>query len=269
MRPINILIVEDTPDHAEGFIAILEGAGYRIVAHTQIGSAALGIVESKRPDCVLMDIELEDGKRAGLNAARLIRSRLDTPIVFITGTNLTQIEKRSLRLMKPLWYLIKPVTSRQLLHTVEFATSGTGTTRVFICYSRKDKRHLDRLRAHLKSLEPSLIETWADNQIDAGTDWLSEILKALESTDVAILLLSASFQDSRFIELVEKPGLLKRLQEHGTQIVPVVVEHVALLPELSALQLFNSGQVVGALPVPKQQKVWAELINYLKQRLAP
>ncbi len=267
MKPISILIVEDTPDHAEGFIAILERAGYSIAARTQTGSAAQSIVESQRPDCVLMDIELEDGKKAGLEAARNIISRVDTSIIFVTGTELTEEEKRSLRRMRPLWFLNKPVTSKQLLSTVDFATSKVSTKRVFICYSRKDKRHLDRLLPQLRSLEPKLIETWADTQISAGANWLSEILRALKSTDIAILLLSASFQDSRFIELVEKPELLKQVQESGTLIVPIVVEHVMLLPELAALQVFKSGQVVGELPVPKQQKIWAELIKYLRQQL--
>ena len=264
MKAARILIVEDTSDHAEGYIATLEGEGYSILCTVQTSSEGLRVAESERPGCVLMDIGLKDGQKAGLEAARQIRSRLNVPIIFVTGTELSVAEKRSLARMKPLWFLTKPVTSRQLLTTVEFAVGPAQHRQIFICYAHRNKRHLDRLLTHLASLQANSVDLWVDKRLKPGTDWNRAIAVALESSDVAILLLSADFQASSFIQSVELPALLRRSRDHhGTEIVPVLVEHVDLVPELQSLQIFNPGQPVGAMPVPQQQRIWASLSRFL------
>ena len=48
--------------------------------------------------------------------------------------------------------------------------------KVFISYSHKDKKWLDRLQTTLKPLVRKEVFTiWADTQIKAGTNWKDEI----------------------------------------------------------------------------------------------
>ncbi len=64
--------------------------------------------------------------------------------------------------------------------------------KVFISYSHEDETWKDQLVKQLNVLEKaSLIDSWDDRRIKAGTDWYPEIEKAMESADVALLLISA------------------------------------------------------------------------------
>ena len=60
--------------------------------------------------------------------------------------------------------------------------------KIFISYSHKDKRWLERLRVHLKPIErESAIELWDDTKIAVGEQWKDTIWQALEAAQVAVL----------------------------------------------------------------------------------
>jgi hypothetical protein len=60
---------------------------------------------------------------------------------------------------------------------------------VFVSYSHKDSRWLDRLQVHMRPVERyGHIETWADTQIQPGDKWKDKIKSALEASQAAILL---------------------------------------------------------------------------------
>src|SRR5712691_1536086 len=95
---------------------------------------------------------------------------------------------------------------------------------VFICYSRKDERWKDRLVSHLSFLErQGLLEIWNDSRIHAGEDWKAGIDSALNSAKAAVLLVSADFLTSDFIQTVELPRLLERRAKEGLVAFPVIV----------------------------------------------
>ena len=51
-------------------------------------------------------------------------------------------------------------------------------SQIFISYSHKDKKWLERLQVHLKPLErEGLFERWDDTMINAGEKWRDEIRK--------------------------------------------------------------------------------------------
>src|SRR4051794_7341380 len=80
---------------------------------------------------------------------------------------------------------------------------------VFISYSHKDGRWLDRLQVYLAPLERrGSIRRWDDTLIAAGQRWEQEIAEALQRTRVAVLMVSADFLASDFISRVELPRLL-------------------------------------------------------------
>src|SRR5262249_13334122 len=99
-----------------------------------------------------------------------------------------------------------------------------GRAKVFISYSHKDRRWLERLQVHLKDLERrGLVEVWDDTKLRTGTQWRDEISKALDSARAAILLVSADFIASDFIANDELPPLLARAEENGVVILPLIL----------------------------------------------
>lgn len=98
--------------------------------------------------------------------------------------------------------------------------------KVFICYSHKDSKLLQRLHVHLMPLEKHLIiDWWDDTRIRPGAKWRDEIKRAIERTRVAVLLISADFLASEFIMENELPPLLQAAASEGVMILPVVVGH--------------------------------------------
>jgi TIR domain/NB-ARC domain len=95
---------------------------------------------------------------------------------------------------------------------------------VFISYSHRDKTWKDRLLPHLGiSQKEGLLEIWDDERIRAGSNWRSEIQKAIETADIGILLISAHFLVSDFIRDEEIPRLLEQRSKNGMRLFPVLV----------------------------------------------
>ncbi|MGF7211884.1 hypothetical protein GGE65_006506 [Skermanella aerolata] len=116
-------------------------------------------------------------------------------------------------------------------------------TKVFISYSHADEDWLERLKRHLKSLvRDAQIECWDDTHIRAGDDWQQEIRTALNAARVAILLVSADFFASDFINQEELPPLLVAAKARGTRILPVIISacRFARTLELARFQAVNS-----------------------------
>ncbi len=111
---------------------------------------------------------------------------------------------------------------------------------VFISYSRKDVKWLDHLRVHLSYLEREYKFTiWEDSKIEVGAEWRKEIHKALSSTKVAILLVSANFISSDFINNEELPALLSAAEDEGAHIFPIIVSY-CMFYDIKALSKFQT-----------------------------
>jgi DNA-binding response OmpR family regulator len=77
-----ILIIEDEPELVKVLRSYLEGAGYTVfTAHR--GDTGLSTVEHRRPDLVILDLNLPG--MDGLDVAREIRRRANTPIIMVTA----------------------------------------------------------------------------------------------------------------------------------------------------------------------------------------
>lgn len=126
--------------------------------------------------------------------------------------------------------------------------------KVFISYSHKDARWLERLRVHLKPIErEGIIDLWDDTKIAAGIQWKGAILEALETSRVAVLLISADFLASDFIAEHELPTLLAQVASGGTVILPVIIS--PCLFEGTALSTF---QAVNSIQKPLSDLTHAE-----------
>jgi predicted nucleotide-binding protein len=97
--------------------------------------------------------------------------------------------------------------------------------KVFISYSHKDEAWKNRLQTQLTVLErQGLLSVWEDRQIAGGDEWYPEIEQAIESAQVAILLISADFLGSKFILGKEVPPLLERRKKEGLRVIPLILK---------------------------------------------
>lgn len=109
-----ILVVEDQEDNRRILRDLLESAGYEIVEATT-GLDGVAMAESRRPDLILMDIQLP--KISGVDAIRRIRAdtgMANTPIVAITSFALSGDDQKA-KEVGATAYLAKPYSPRDLL----------------------------------------------------------------------------------------------------------------------------------------------------------
>jgi hypothetical protein len=137
---------------------------------------------------------------------------------------------------------------------------------IFIASSQKDKRYLQQLQAHFAGYErDTMIDVWNDAKIVAGRSLQEEIKKSLSVTRVAILLISADFLASNFIEKNILPPLLLAAEHEGAIILPVIIgycifEDTALQP----FQTFNTpSKPLSAQKASDRDILWADLVRYV------
>jgi DNA-binding response OmpR family regulator len=77
-----ILIIEDEPELVKVLRSYLEQAGFSVLSAGR-GDTGLSVWEHKRPDLVLLDLNLPG--MDGLDVAREIRRKTNTPIIMLTA----------------------------------------------------------------------------------------------------------------------------------------------------------------------------------------
>lgn len=119
MSFIKILIVEDNILHQEQLYLELRDTSYKIVGVISESIDVIPAVIKSRPDVILMDIDLGEGK-SGIELAREIMNIKPTPIIYTTGrTDLSSIQDAISTL--PVSYLTKPINKDNLLPAIELA----------------------------------------------------------------------------------------------------------------------------------------------------
>lgn len=80
----HVFIVEDDELLATALSVQIEMLGYTVVGIADNAESAVGAVLARRPELIIMDINLA-GAGTGLDAARSIRERYEVPIIFYTA----------------------------------------------------------------------------------------------------------------------------------------------------------------------------------------
>ncbi|HUH79491.1 MAG TPA: response regulator [Methanoregula sp.] len=115
----SILIVEDDGVIALRMQEMLTKSGYVVGDPVAFGEDALEQIAQKRPDLVLMDIELM-GEIDGIETTRLIQERFEIPVIYLTA----YVDDHRLARAKetaPYGYIVKPFMDRELLATIDMA----------------------------------------------------------------------------------------------------------------------------------------------------
>lgn len=95
---------------------------------------------------------------------------------------------------------------------------------VFVCYSRKDERFLDQLRAALVPYErKGELRVWTDMLIEPGQTWEEEILSRLQRAQLIIPLLSNDFFRSSYCMEKELPRAMERRDKGECELVPIEI----------------------------------------------
>jgi signal transduction histidine kinase len=97
----------------------LSEMGYDIMGITAFGQEAVELCDKSAPDMILMDIKLRKGID-GIEAARIINSRHDIPVVFTTAFS-DDADLERAKEVSPYGYVLKPFNFREIRIAIDFA----------------------------------------------------------------------------------------------------------------------------------------------------
>jgi hypothetical protein len=166
---------------------------------------------------------------------------------------LAEIDEQLTSIPHPLSEITNPTTAFPL---------GSSKSTVFLCYSHRDCKWLDRICVHLRPLErEGILQVWSDRRIRPGETGRSEIATAIDKARVAILLVSADFLASDFIADHELPPLILRAKHDGAVLLPIILSACRFQESaLGEIQAVNSpGIPVNSLPEHEQETLFLQL----------
>jgi response regulator NasT len=99
---------------------MLEEEGWHVVGEAGDGETAVALAEQHRPDLVILDVQMP--VLDGIAAAERIASARLAPVVILTAFSQRDLVERA-RKAGAMAYLVKPFQKKDLLPTIEMATS--------------------------------------------------------------------------------------------------------------------------------------------------
>jgi two-component system KDP operon response regulator KdpE len=112
-----VLVVDDEPSILRVVAANLRARGYEALTAAS-GKAALTVIETQQPDCIVLDLGLPD--LGGLEVLRRLRAWTTTPVVILTAVDDEHRKATALDLGAD-DYVTKPFTMTDLLARVRAA----------------------------------------------------------------------------------------------------------------------------------------------------
>ncbi len=121
MKALNILIVEDDFSFSLELEMLVKKIGYQVAGVVDNSDDAFAIINTKRVDLILMDIDIK-GNLSGLDIGKKIQ-HLDIPILYITSYEDNEHYDKACQ-SKMIGYLVKPVSMISLTSTINLAVSS-------------------------------------------------------------------------------------------------------------------------------------------------
>lgn len=143
MNPIRVLIADDDAGIREALALLVDSdPGMTVVGSAAGGAEALELAAARRPDVVLMDVQMPG--MGGLEAARILAGRGAVPrVVMLTVFDLDEYVFEALRAGAS-GFLVKNCPPAEILHAVRVAHAGEAllapsvTRRLVDRYARRD-----------------------------------------------------------------------------------------------------------------------------------
>lgn len=117
MEGLKIGIVEDEILIAENIGMHIEDMGHTVSGIAPHFDSAMSLVESRKPDLLLIDIRLK-GNKSGLEVAREVKEKYELPFLFLTSNTDRGTLKKALETL-PMGYITKPFSYEDLFIAIE------------------------------------------------------------------------------------------------------------------------------------------------------
>ncbi|MNG78336.1 Transcriptional regulatory protein ZraR [compost metagenome] len=225
-----ILIVEDEFIVANDLKMILKRNGYQVIGIASSVLQATTIIETQKPDWVLLDIILK-GTETGINLAVQLNER-HTPFLFISA-NTNQGILEAVKETKPYGFLTKPFREKDLLIMLDIAKERFNT-------EKKDQKPL------VKATESKYGEEAIVGSSPALKEVLSQV-RLVAPTDTSVLLLGESGTGKE--RVAQSIHLLSLRQQQ-----PLVVVNCAAIP-LSLIESELFGHEKGAFTGAQNRRI--------------
>ena len=117
-RP-RIFFVEDDPVLAKVLSWRLDKLGFAVCGSSADGTEAVGLIMEKKPDLVLLDIEL-GGHIDGIDVGKILCTKTEIPFIYLTSHTESRYLARAKETV-PEGYIVKPFSAEQLRISIEMA----------------------------------------------------------------------------------------------------------------------------------------------------
>lgn len=239
MNKSKIMIVEDEAIICQEMEYNLENMGYDVVATADNGEAAIELAEKHKPDIILMDIRIK-GDMDGIEAAEIIRSRFEIPIVFMTAyLGHERIERAKITM--PFGYLLKPIQERDLKVTIEMALY---VAKVDVERRKTEKKLRESQFLLQKAEQVAHVGTWKLNHSTGEAQCSDELYRILGIKPV-------DDQNTTFlkdaVEVIHPEDRERVIKVSETAIVekkPYQVEYRIVHPDGTERNAITKGEVV-------------------------
>ena len=170
----------------------------------------------------------------------------------------------------PLQVTFEVDESRHVLYLEHFVAPRVPITKpIFISYSHKDAKWLEKLKQFLLPLEQQgFISVWDDTEIRPGAAWLDEIRDAIGLARVAVFLVSQDFVNSPFINEKELPALIEAATGRGCLIFWIAVSSSTFEATPLAKYQAASSTPLDLMSEAEQNKVLADISRKLKAAIS-
>lgn len=112
MSGISVVLIEDEALIARTILLTLDEKNYDVLGTADNAEKGLAMIKAKKPDIVLLDIQLK-GKKTGIWLAEQLQKELDIPYIFLTSFRDRETMENAIKTM-PYGYLTKPVDEDDL-----------------------------------------------------------------------------------------------------------------------------------------------------------
>jgi two-component system cell cycle sensor histidine kinase/response regulator CckA len=212
-----ILVVEDEALIASDIQRTLIREGYEVPTTVATGAAAIEAAAAMNPGLVLMDIKLR-GKMDGIEAAREIRARFGTPVVYLTSNSDDATLSRAVE-TQPYGYVLKPFNDRELRTAVVVAIQKHDLEARLAARERWFSTTLRSIGDAVIATDPHQIVRFMNGVAERLTGWgaeaigrpISEVFRLVDKTGTPIVNpVGVALDQSFAVEVPPETGLVAK-----------------------------------------------------------